>query len=315
MATRYGFGFFAAGLLAAACAGDKPADKAADKTADKPAAAMTPQAAIDKLHADYATHFNLKHASAVADLYADSAVSLGADGAVEQGKAAIQKGLEGQFAASPTLALNPIETKIFGNQAVTLGSYTLAMTPAGGAATSLAGHYMTTFAQMNGAWKIAGVITNYDAPPPAGTPRDTTSGGPLPPENGTLKALVADYTKHNNLGHASAVAALYTDSSYNAFADAPPKQGRAAVEAYLKEQMSRGSPQLTIHEVGTTEYPGGWATDGGWYEIKAKGPKGPVNQIGAYMLLARKQADNSWQIHWSVNNGMPAPAMAAAKKK
>ncbi len=60
-------------------------------------------------------------------------------------------------------------------------------------------------------------------------------------------------------------------------------------------------------QVGTSEFPDGWAIDGGWYEIKAKGPKGPVNRIGAYMLLARKQADNSWKIHWSVNNGGPAP--------
>ncbi len=307
--------FIATGLLAFACAGDKPADKPVDKAADNAAAAVTPQAAIDQLHADYATHFNQKHASVVADLYADSAVSLGANGAVEQGKAAIQKGLEAQFAASPTLTLSPKETKIFGNQAATIGSYSLALAPAGGAPSKLSGYYLTTFVQVNGAWKIGGVITNYDAPPPAGTPRDTTSGGPLPPENGTLKTLVADYTKHNNLGHASAVAALYTDSSYTAFADAPAVTGRAAVEAALKGLMAQGSPQVTIHEVGTTEYPDGWATDGGWYEIKAKGPKGPVNRIGGYMLLARKQGDGSWQIHWSVNNGMPAPAAAPAKKK
>lgn len=305
MTTR--FTFIAAGLLAAACSGDKPADK--------PAAAVTPEAAIEQLHVDYATHFNQKHASVVADLYADSAYSLGANGAVEQGKAAIRKGIEGQFAASPTLTLSPKETKVFGTEAATIGSYTLALAPAGSTPSKLSGSYLTTFVQVNGVWKISGVITNYDAPPPAGTPRDTTSGGPLPPENDTLKTLVADYVKHHNLGHASAVAALYTDSSYNAFADAPAVTGRGAVEAYLKGLMSQGSPQLTIHEVGTTEYPDGWAIDAGWYEVTAKGPKGPVNQIGGYVLLARKQADGSWQIHWSVTNGMPAPAAAPAKKK
>ena len=88
MTTRFGF-IVTAGLLVA-CAGDKPADKAPDPAAEETAA----QAAIAKLHTDYTTHFNLHHASAVADLYADSSGYFGADGSIDQGKPAIQKGLE-----------------------------------------------------------------------------------------------------------------------------------------------------------------------------------------------------------------------------
>ncbi len=305
MTNRFRF-IVTAGLLAAACGGDKAGNQAADGAAA--------QAAIDKLHADYTTHFNLHHGSVVADLYRDSAVALGADGSVEIGKAAILKGLDRRLAASPTLTLTPAETKIFGARAATRGSYTIAMTPPGGAAVTLSGNYLTTFLRENGVWKIGGVVTNYDAPPPAGTPRDTTTvAGPPPPDNGTLKELVAGYAQHYNLGHASVVAGLYTDSAYSAFADAPAKQGRAAIEAYLTEQMAQGSPQLTIHAVGTTELPDGWAIDGGWYEVKATTPQGPTARMGAYMILARRGADNSWKIHWSVTNGGPAPASAPAK--
>ena len=303
MTTRFGI-TLATGLFAAACTGDKPAvpaSQAPDAAAD--------QAAIDKIHADYITHFNLHHASAVADLHSDSAGFFGADGSADMGKAAIMKGLEETLAAKPTLTLTSAATKIFGDQAMARGSYTISMTPPGGAAINLAGNYLTAFRRENGAWKIGGVVTNYDAPPPAGTPRDTTMTAP-PPDAGTMKALTAAYVEHYNLGHASEVAKLYTDSAYSAFGDAPAKEGRAAIEAYVAEQIAQGSPQLTIHDVSTTELPGGWAIDGGWFEITAKGPNGPVNQVGVYMLLAQRQADNSWKIHWAVNNSGPQPAQA-----
>lgn len=301
--TRLGF-IVTVGALATACAGDKAGDQAND--------AAAAQAAIDKLHADYITHFNLHHASTVADLHSDSAGFYGADGSIDGDKAAILKGLEETMAASPTLTLAPAETKVFGDQALTRGSYTIAMTPPGATALNLSGNYQTLFRHENGVWKIAAVVTNYDAPPPAGLPRDTTMTAP-PPDGGTLKDLVASYAQHYNMGHASVVAGLYTDSAYSAFADAPAKQGRPAIEAYLTEQLAQGSPQLTIHEVATTEFPDGWAIDGGWYEVKATTPEGPVNRAGVYLLLARRQADNSWKIHWSVINGGPAPASATTQ--
>ena len=309
MTTRFGF-IVTAGLLAG-CAGDKAGNKAPDPAADETAA----QAAVAKLHTDYVTHFNLHHASVVADLYADSAGYFGADGSIDQGKTAIQKGLEETMAASPTITLSPAETKVFGDRALTRGSYTIAMTPPGGAAVTLAGHYLTASERQNGVWKIGTVVSNYDAPPPAGTPRDTTTMPPPPPDNGTLKDLVAAFVQHYNLGQASVVAGLYTDSAHSAFADTTEADGRAAIEAYLTKQVAQGSPQLTIHDVSTTELPGGWAIDGGWYEVKATSPKGPVNRAGVYLLLAQRQADTSWKIHWSVTNGGPVRAAAPAKAK
>jgi uncharacterized protein (TIGR02246 family) len=290
-----------AGLLAAGCAKDKPADQAAVPANDESAAL----AAIDKIHTDYVTHFNLHHASAVADLHGDSAGFFGADGSVDMGKAAILKGLEETVAAKPTITLTPAETKVFGDRAVTRGAYTFAMTPPGGAAVNVGGNYLTIFERAAGTWKIRGVVTNYSAAPPAGTPRDTTTTTP-PPDAGTMKDLVASYMQHYNQGHASVVAGLYTENAHSAFADTTAAEGRAAIEAQLTKQMAQGSPQVTVHDVSTTELPGGWAIDGGWYEVKATSPQGPVNRIGVYLLLAQRQADSSWKIHWSVTNGGPA---------
>jgi len=55
--------------------------------------------------------------------------------------------------------------------------------------------------------------------------------------------------------------------------------------------------------------------DGGWFEIKATTPQGPTGRMGGYMLLARREADNSWKIHWSITNVGPAPAPAGAPAK
>jgi ketosteroid isomerase-like protein len=299
MTTRLGF-LVSASALAAACTVDKAAD-------DATAAASTAQAAIDKLHVDYTTHFNMHHASVVGDLYSDSAGFFGADGSIDIGKPAIVKGLEETMGLSPTLTLSPAETKVFGDHALTRGSYTVAATPPGGAAINQSGNYLTHFVRENGIWKIGAVVTNYDATPPAGLPRDTTTQE-APPDAGTLTDLVAAYTQHFNQGHASVVAGLYTDSAYAAFADAPARQGRPAIEAALTENMAQGSPQVTIHAVATTELPDGWAIDGGWYQVKATTPNGAVTQTGVYMLLARRQADQSWKIHWLTSNGGSSPA-------
>ncbi len=74
---------------------------------------------------------------------------------------------------------------------------------------------------------------------------------------------MAAYTQQYNAGHASVVAGLYTVSAYSAGANSPPAQGRAAIEASLTQAISQGSPQLTIHDISTTELAGGWATGPG----------------------------------------------------
>ncbi|MGE0555076.1 MAG: SgcJ/EcaC family oxidoreductase [Gemmatimonadales bacterium] len=285
----------------AACSGEKapePAEVTAMATVDP---------ALEQVRADYVTHFNQHHAGVVGDLFADSAVFLGADGSIDDGKAAIVAGLEQAMATSPTLDLTTLETNVMGSQAVTRGEYQIRMTPPGGAEIALGGHYMTYFTRDGDAWKIEAVVTNYDAPPPAGLPAPRVPSG-NPPENGTLAELSKAYTEHYNAGHASAVAALFTEDAIAMFPDQPAAEGRAAIEAALTQAIAEGSPQVTIHDIATMPAGDDMAIDGGWYELVATTPEGSATTTGAYMLLVRKGADGAWLIHRMIANGRPAPA-------
>ena len=282
--------------FAAACGGE-----AADPPEVSVASADT--AALEKIRADYVTHYNMAHAPVVAEFFSDSAIFLGADGSIDEGKAEIQAGLEAAMAAKPTLGLATEETIILGDHAIGRGTYTIAMTPPGAASQlNAAGNYMTYFTRENGAWKIRAVVTNYDAPPPEGLPRAPADSS-VPPENGTMKDLANEFATHHNMGHASVVAGLYTDDAIVAFANAKPVQGRAAIEAALTALMAEGSPQITIHDVGTTQLDAESALDGGWYEIKSK-TAAPT--AGIYMSLVRKGPDGTWKIHRSISNSGPA---------
>lgn len=290
--------------IVAACGGGPDADASA--TAETTAAAGD-EAAIEQIRADYVTHYNLHHASVVADLFSDSAIALFADGGVHMGKPAIAAELEADMAASPTISLTSAEVQVFGDNAVGRGEYTVNLTPPGAAAITLTGNYLTHFVRENGAWKIGSVTSNYNAPPPEGAP-----SVPLPPdnppENGTMKEFNDAYTEHYNLGHASVVAGMYTEDATAAFSRRPLAQGRAAIEAALTEVMADGSPKITIHDVGTTDLADGWKLDGGWYEVTSTPTAGPARRVGVYMRLARRAEDGTWKNHWVVTNSQTAPA-------
>lgn len=294
-----------ASALVVACGRDAGSEGSAEAASD--VAPSADEAAIQQIATDYAQHYNLHHASVVADLFSDSAVALYADGGIHVGKAAITADLEADMANSPNLTLTPASVMVFGDRAVGHGEYTVTLTPPGGTATTLAGHYMTAFGRQNGAWKIDGLLTNLNADPPADLPMGE-SPAEAPPDNGTMTELVAGYTEHFNLGHANAVAALYTEDATVSFANRPVSQGRAAVEAALAERLAVGSPKIEIHDVNTEDIADGWKLDGGWYRVTATPPEGAITQEGTYVLLARREPDGSWKIHWAVTNGRVTPA-------
>jgi uncharacterized protein (TIGR02246 family) len=282
--------------LAVACGGEQ---------ADLPeiSAAAADTAALEKIRADYVSHYNMAHPPIVAEFFSDSAIFLGADGSIDEGKAEILAGLEAGMAAKPALGLATEETIIMGDHAIGRGTYTLAMTPPGAASQlNVAGNYMTYFTRENGVWKIRVVVTNYDAPPPEGLPRAAADSS-APPESGTMKDLANEFATHHNMGHASVVAGLYTEDAIAAFPNSKPAQGRAAIETALTALMAEGSPQITVHDVGTTQLDAEWALDGGWYELK---PKTGAATAGVYMSLVRKAQDGTWKIHRSISNTGPA---------
>jgi uncharacterized protein (TIGR02246 family) len=296
-------------LLAISCGGepadDEMATDAAAESAGEDAAVSADEAAIDALRLDYVQHYNMHHASVVADLYADSAVWMGANGSVLEGRDQILASLEAEMGGTPTLNISTRELMVFGDHAVAIGDYDVQTTAPDVGAVSVAGHHLALFNRVDGQWKINAVVTNYNAEPPDGLPAMMYEGD-APPEDGTMTELVTAYETHFNLGHADMVADLFTDDAVAAFGNLPLSQGRAAAEAALQQRIAMGdSPQVDIHDVYTMELGDGWAIDAGWYEITATGEAGPVGQSGTYVNLVRRQADGSWKIHWLVSNGQP----------
>ena len=293
------------GLVLAGCASEAGEENMPENAASEEVAAPSAdEAALDEIRASYVQHYNLHHASVVADLYGDSAIALVADGGVHEGKAAILAWLEGSMAATPTLDLTTIETRVFGTSAVALGRYSVQATPPGGAAMTSAGHYMTLFSRSDAGWKIDAVITNFDAPPAADFAWSEMQAE-APPDNGTMKALTDAWAQHYNLGHASVVAGYYEDDAKVAFSDAPLATGKAEIEALLTQRLSAGSPQITIHDVYTQDLGDGYALDAGWYELTRNAEGQSMQRSGTYMLLAHLQPDGSYKLLWHVSNARP----------
>lgn len=301
-----------AGLALAACsAGESDATPEAmpgseDTSAAQPTASAEAQA-IDALREEWVTHYNLHHPDMVADFYAEDAVVLAADQGVHEGKEAIAAWLTGTMENEPTATITTGETMVFGDQAVSMGTYEIEGTSPEGEAVEFSGYYMNALTRQEGEWLIGASVTNYDSPRPEGWTWGTMGEGEEPPaEEGTMTELVEAYETHWNLQHPDMVADLYTEDARAAFADGEMIEGRAAIEARMEEVLADGRT-LDVHDVGTMELDENHRVDGGWYELKA-GEDGEVVQAGAYMLLAELQDDGSWKIQRMITNARPMPA-------
>lgn len=277
---------------------DADATPAAETTAD--AAVM----AVDAVREAWVTHYNLHHPDMVADLYAPEAMVLHADQSVYEGRDEVEAWLVETMTSDPTATVTGLETLVFGDRAVTMGTYQVDGTSPEGGAVQFSGHYMNVMTRMDGEWLIEGSITNYDAPRPDDWVWGAMGEGEEPPpEEGTLQELVEAYETHWNLQHPDMVADLYTEDAKTAFADEPFREGRTALATRMAEVLAEPTV-LDVHDVGTVELDEDHRVDGGWYELRA-GEGGDVVQSGMYMLLAERQADGSWAIQRMVTNGRP----------
>jgi len=292
--------FVLAGVFAA-CSGDQ-GNQAEEGMAEHAMETTTPEQALKNVAASYAEHTNMGHPDVVAAMYADSAVVLAADGTIAQGKAQILAWIQRDAAGSPNLTINPTEEMVEGDLGVQRGTYQVTVTPAGGTATTQGGGYMTLFRREGEEWKIDGVLTNFNAAPPAEFPY-VKYEGETPPDNGTLTDLVKAWTTHFNLGHANMVADLYTDDAKVSFGDAPLADGRAAIEAGLTATMGTNKPQITIHDVFTQPFGTDYVVDMGYWQTTVGGKP---ERGGEYMLVGRKADDGSVKILWHYSNGRPA---------
>lgn len=283
-------------LLAGAC-------QAADDAA--PADGVDATVGIDALRASYVEHYNMGHPAIVADMYAEDAVGLMADGSVLLGREAIAAGLAEQLAASPELALTQLDDMAFGDTVVTIGTWSVTVTPEEGAEpVTRGGHYMAAHTPGDEGWQVAGVITNYDSRQPAEALQGTRPAEP-PTEESTMGALLGAYEAAWNAGDAAGLAALYAEDAWAAFADLPAVQGRAAIEQAM-EQRVRG--EMDLHGVNTVDLGDGWKVDGGWLQITGDGD----DFIGNYWIVTRAEGDGEPVIHWAVSNGRPASVIPSS---
>lgn len=302
MQTRNTWLFLPLSLLLAACA--PAADEAAAERADT---ADTASQGVDALRADYVEHYNMGHPDMVAEMYAEDAVGLMADGSVLLGRDAIAAALAEQMAdASPELSLDQIDEMLFGDTVISIGRWSVTVTPEQGAdPVTREGHYMVSHTPDEDGWEIGGVITNYDSQQPPEALQGTMSDE-APEEESILGSFSEAYEAAWNAGDAEAVAALYTEDTWAALGNAPVAEGRAAVQQAM-EQRVRG--EIDIHGVGSADLGDGWVLDGGWFEVSGASDG---DYVGTYWTLSQADADGERRIHWMVSNGRPKSVAASA---
>jgi uncharacterized protein (TIGR02246 family) len=294
-------------LLVLGCGGDAGETEAVveETAAREMSAEEADLAAVDALASAFEEHYNMGHASMVADLHTDEALRLMANGGIYSGRDGILASLEAAVAGSPSLTINRGDTKVIGDHAVSHGTWAVEVTSESGEAITQSGSYMSHARRVDGEWKIGLSLTNYDAPPPEGFEFEPPPGDG-PPEDlvdGPVADIVEYYQTHYNMGHASMVADLFVDDGVAAFPMSPAATGREGVEALIAQGTEAGD-QITIHDVNTEDLGDGYYLDLGWYEMEA----GDTETWGTYIVLAHRAEDGTGKIVWAASNGGFPPA-------
>lgn len=303
MMYRKFFSFLAIAALAA-CA--ETADEAAPADDSGMETASADMEALAELGEYWVTHYNMGHAEMVASRYTEDAFSLGANGSILEGRAAIEADMAATMAASsPTASVEARDRMVFGDYAVSIGTYAVEGTAEGGESMTFGGAWMNVHRKVDGEWMIAGSVANYDAAPPEGWAW-AEGDGEEPAEEGAMGEVIASFMDAWNSDDAEAVAGHYTQDAQLSFSNGPWMQGRAAIQAEVANRLGTAE-NVVIHDVGTQELAEGWAVDGGWYEVVTDA--GDVVQAGAYMNLMQLGDDGFWRTHWGITNAQPVSGM------
>jgi len=292
-------------LLIGACqAADGGADAAAE--AEAAAALAADEAALDELREGYASHYNMGHADVVTDYFQDDGVGLFADGTVARGRDAILAFQQGQMAeGSPQVVLTDLHRKIFGNHALSMGRWDVSITAEGADPVQVGGHYMTASEKGPDAWKLMGVISNYDRQQSAEMLQGTASAEP-PAEESTMGDMLRAYEAAWNAGDAAAVTELYADDAKAAFADLPLVEGKVLIGEIMADRVAG---QMELHGVRTVDLGDGWTVDGGWYRMTGLETG---NFVGNYWTVSHEDEDGVRKIDWVVSNGRPEAVIPSA---
>jgi len=126
-----------------------------------------------------------------------------------------------------------------------------------------------------------------------------------------LAEIRGQYEEHYNLGHAPAVAELYTEDGRYMPAGGSLSVGRAAINGVLEGSVA-ASPSLKLNALETI-VEGDVAFERGTYGVSMT-PEGaePVGFSGNYMTFSKLQADGSWKLHWVLSNYDAEPSAEVA---
>ena len=126
-----------------------------------------------------------------------------------------------------------------------------------------------------------------------------------------LAEVRGQYEEHYNLGHAPAVAGLYTEDGVYMPSNGSIALGRDAISGVLEGSVA-ASPTLGLKALETV-VEGDVAFERGTYGVKTT-PEGaePVSLSGHYLTFSKRQADDSWKLHWVLSNYDAEPSAAVA---
>jgi len=121
----------------------------------------------------------------------------------------------------------------------------------------------------------------------------------------------AEFSAVASRGDAAAIAALYTDDAVVLAPNAEMVRGKQAIKGLFDGMIQQlGPPQLTLRTLQLDEV-GDMANEIGEYTLKFQPAGGePVTDIGKYVVIWKRQGDDSWKLHidiWNTNSPLPTP--------
>lgn len=301
-------------VFAVACSGDTGEQAAASDEAQEYAAEAGDTAATDAGAAlaavaeGWETHYNMGHASMVADFHAPDGLFINASGQVLSGREAIAGYLgEEMSMGSPRVSIDTEGTIVEGDWGVAHGTYSVQATPEGAEPVSNHGDWAGLFHNTGGTWLIQGLMSNFDSPDqtPSGEP------GPLPTPPADLQIpaglgeLQTAYETHFNLGHAGMVADLYTDDAVAMFSGQPEANGKAAIQQSLANRIAAGAGDLHLQSLGYRSLSDDMIAGHGTATISV----GDQHMEGYYAALYQRGADGAWKIRLALSTAHPAAGM------